>query len=329
MMGLGPGKIIIGIHGIGNKPPKNLLKKWWIKSINDGMKLSGFSARLPEFDIVYWSDVIYEMPQDPNTRDKKDPLYIKRPYAPCSNSLEKWKPSELKKKILDNVEKGLDKIFLQYNSFINLDSISDLIMKKLFQDMDAYYHSSVIISADKELKVKDVIREKLIKVIRKHKKKKIMLIAHSMGSIIAYDVLTRELQDVNIDTLITMGSPLALPLIKKKIFEESGTEQSSELKIPTPENIIKRWYNLSDLDDRIAVNYDLSDDLSANSKGIRPEDIIVKNMYEYRGKKNAHKSYGYLRTPEMSEKIYDFIKEGSPGVICKLKNIFRKKGDSF
>ncbi len=31
-------KIIIGIHGIGNKPPAKILRKWWLNSIYEGLK---------------------------------------------------------------------------------------------------------------------------------------------------------------------------------------------------------------------------------------------------------------------------------------------------
>ena len=42
-------KVIIGIHGLGNKPPKDILEKWWKLSIEEGFKkmynlLGGFNA---------------------------------------------------------------------------------------------------------------------------------------------------------------------------------------------------------------------------------------------------------------------------------------------
>ena len=43
-----------------------------------------------------------------------------------------------------------------------------------------------------------------------------MLIAHSMGSIIGFDVLTFLATDIKINTFITIGSPLGLPVIIKQ-----------------------------------------------------------------------------------------------------------------
>jgi hypothetical protein len=57
-------KIIIGIHGLHNKPPRKLLTKWWRKSIREGL-LRDYSVFKPfSFQMVYWSDVNYEKPQD-------------------------------------------------------------------------------------------------------------------------------------------------------------------------------------------------------------------------------------------------------------------------
>ena len=41
-----------------------------------------------------------------------------------------------------------------------------------------------------------------------------------MGSIVAYDVMTQYAPDVSIDTFVTIGSPLGLPIIKSKIVAE-------------------------------------------------------------------------------------------------------------
>jgi len=67
------------------------------------------------------------------------------------------------------------------------------------------------------------------------------------------------------------------------------------------------WYNLSDLRDKIAVNYKLEDDFKENARHVRPEDMIVVNNYEYGGEKNPHKSFGYLRTPEVTGIIEAFL----------------------
>ena len=62
------------------------------------------------------------------------------------------------------------------------------------------------------------------------------------------------------------------------------------------------------LEDKVALNYNLGDDYRANKKGVKPVDMQVVNDYEINGKRNPHKSYGYLRVPEMAETIHHFLK---------------------
>jgi alpha-beta hydrolase superfamily lysophospholipase len=152
-----------------------------------------------------------------------------------------------------------------------------------------------------------MICSELTNVLKKHRNEKIMLVAHSMGSIIAYDVLTLDASDVPIDTFVTIGSPLGLPIIKSRIVAERRQDPSQKGILKTPENIGSHWYNLADLRDKIAINYTLQDDFKENTQQIGPVDKIVTNDYTFEDQKNPHKSYGYLRTPEMAEIISGFI----------------------
>ena len=103
---------------------------------------------------------------------------------------------------------------------------------------------------------------------------------------------------------------------------QKNSAQNARLRVPG--NITHRWYNLSDLRDRVAINYNLADDYDPNSAGIAIIDKQVTNTYEYGGVSNPHKSYGYLRTPEMSEIIYQFLCRGRlPISIWITEKIFR------
>jgi hypothetical protein len=298
-------KIIIGIHGLRNKPPKRTLKRWWKKSIREGLHAIDHPPWFFRFDLVYWADLLHPVPFNPRIRDKSHPLFLKAPYMPVRMSQPK-KPSRLRKAVLDALLKEMDYIFLNDDLSINFEAITDIIIRRFFEDLDAYYSKTISDRHGKERPVKELIREKLAYVLRKHQRKKILLIAHSMGSIIAYDVLTITAPDINIDTLVTIGSPLGIPIIEKKCMTEQN-ESKQIKKLKTPDNITKAWYNFSDLRDKVALDYALSDDYEPNSKGIRPVDQETYNNYEFDGESNPHKSYGYLRTPELTKVIHDFL----------------------
>jgi hypothetical protein len=299
--------IIIGIHGLANKPSMGLLEKWWIKSIREGLAYIGHPGTSFTFQLVYWADLLHEVPLDPHVKNTKSPSYMDDPYTPGDPSAYKnFTPSKIKKKLLDTAGREIDKLFFERNNLINFDKLAGLVIKNLYKDLDFYYNRDSVVSRFKGQRVRDAIRMRLAQTLDKYRKKRILLIAHSMGTIIAYDVLTRTTPDVRIDTLVTVGSPLGLPFIIKKIYDEQGKDCKVEKQAITPENILRKWYNFSDLDDPVAIIYQLAGDFKKNSRGVAPEDSIVFNNYEYGGKRDAHKLYGYLRTPEVAGVIRDF-----------------------
>ncbi len=299
--------IIILIHGLENKPPRELLKTWCVRAINEGLERIGKAGKSFSFELVYWADLFYERPQDPAITDEGDPYFLDDPYVPGEKVNSSAKKKVIQKKALDFLEKQLDDIFFDEKKGIKAEKISEYLVQKLFRDLDVYYHKNCVVPAYAAMNAKNELRKRLADVLKKHRRKKIMLIAHSMGTIIAYDVLSHTAMDVTVDTFITIGSPLGLPLIMKKIFDERGIPFKKGVKTPVPENISKQWLNFSDLSDPVAMNYNLADDYGVNSRGVGPIDFIVENDYVYNKKRNHHKLYGYLRAKEVSEAIGNFI----------------------
>ena len=302
-------KIIIGIHGLGNKPPQKILRAWWKASMHEGFKKIRRPKPFFNFELVYWAHYLHPVPLKRGIKDKKDPLYLEDPYFPAPPNAEEKKPGELRQKILDYVSEQLQNIFLNEDFSINYESIADFIIHNFFRELDIYYQDYCLEQAQKDCRAKEVICADLANILKLHRGEKIMLIAHSMGSIIAYDVLTQDASDVPIDTFVTIGSPLGLPIIKSRIVADRKKDLSQKGILKTPENIRSHWYNLADLRDKIAINYTLRDDFKENARHIGPVDKIVTNDYEYEGQKNPHKSYGYLRTPEMAEIISGFLSD--------------------
>jgi len=146
------------------------------------------------------------------------------------------------------------------------------------------------------------MRSRLSDLLERHRDKKILLIAHSMGSIITYDVLRMFAtgEAVEIEHFITMGSPLGLPFVTQKIRQEFGATR-------TPENV-HRWTNVADPGDKVSLDCNLADEYKTSTAGVRVKDVLVHNEYvDPKGKADNHKSYGYLRAPELSDMIRDFL----------------------
>jgi hypothetical protein len=304
-------KIILGIHGLGNKPPKKILERWWKNSLQEGLRAIGHPRRFFRFKLIYWADYLYSQPLDPTLTDKDNPRYLTNPYIPARSGQIKRTPT-LRKKILDYVERQLAKIMVNEDLSINYTAVTDLVIRRYFKDLDTYYFKQCLDRKKVMCQAKDVIRAELALMLQKYKRKDILLIAHSMGSIVAYDVLTCTVPDVTIHTLVTMGSPLGLPPIMIKILAEQHTKPHKPITVRTPENIVGAWHNFSDLRDKVATPYNLSYEYKPNSKWIHAVDANVTNDYEYQDAPNPHTVYGYLRTPEMAHVIYDFLNAGKP-----------------
>jgi pimeloyl-ACP methyl ester carboxylesterase len=298
--------VIIGIHGLGNKPTKALLEKWWTLSMTEGLKSNNYNPVLSEFKLVYWADIVHDKPLDQSEKNKESPLYLDEKYV-TSSELGVRENHDTRKKVIDFLGHQLNRIFLNADLSLNYSFITDAIVKKYFKDLEIYYAENCTEKNSEICKAKDLIRERLLTILEEHKNDNIMLIGHSMGSIIAFDVLTFIAPHIRINTFITMGSPLGLPIVISKIASEQKQKLSDINSMITPPNILNAWKNYSDILDKVAFDYKLSENFSENISGIRPADFLVVNNYKMNGITNPHKSYGYLRTPEFSTVLNDFI----------------------
>ena len=309
-------KIIIGIHGLANKPDPETLKDWWKKSIVEGLhKNPHVTSSYFTFDMVYWANLLYTAQQHTKEAYNFDRLYNNEPYIEAKEGeIKEHKDNfldDIRAKFLGLFGSGIDAL----KSKFDLDFLGDWVLEKTLKDLAFYYDDQRKIQNRSEvLEVANkVLKDELIRMLEKHKEKEIMLISHSMGTIIAYDVLRdlghRPNNDVFVNKFITMGSPLGFPYVKDKIIDQRSYDKGSN-KVRTPSIVTGEWINYADKKDPIALDIHLGDDFGANSKGIKVRDDLVKNDYVgTKGKKNHHKSYGYLRTPEISQKIAGFFQE--------------------
>lgn len=305
-------QIIIGIHGLGNKPPASILEKWWKMAIREGLRAIGQPRFFYRFKLVYWADLLYPQPMDPKERNPKAPLYLEDPYQ-RAKYFRRGSTANWKHRIYDYLEDQLEKLLVSEKFFLKLNVIGDLIIRHFFRDLAVYYGETELESSEKPAQVRKLIRDRLKQVLYQYRDYDILLIAHSMGSIIAYDVLTELASEIEIDTLVTIGSPLGLPIIMRRIKAEAAARQQPADNLPIPDNILSNWYNFSDLDDKVTLTHALAESYTANSKGLAITDQIIHNNFIIDNQRNPHKVYGYLRAPEFALSIHHFLDQGRSG----------------
>lgn len=142
---------------------------------------------------------------------------------------------------------------------------------------------------------------------------RILLIGHSMGSVIAYDALWElwhvEGRRERIDTFLTTGSPLGMHFAQKRLL---GARERGARKYP---GNIRHWLNVVAQGDLAALDATLSDDF-APMRGLglieKLSDVDggIFNYFCNADGLNVHRSYGYLVNPRVGEVIARWWHEG-------------------
>jgi hypothetical protein len=108
-----------------------------------------------------------------------------------------------------------------------------------------------------------------------------VVIGHSLGSVVAYSVLTTERRALDVPLFVTVGSPLAVRAVR---------DQFRPLRSPAP---VAVWYNAYDHRDVVALN-----PLDANNFPVEPP--IVNNGKINNSTDNRHGIIGYLNDTEIA-----------------------------
>ncbi len=276
-------KIIIGIHGLANKPADEVLKKGWADAMREGLKKNAgikITSNSLNFQSVYWADVMYKKP------DTKYDAYKKANKGDLKRYEDGWFDT-IRAWTSDKIDDVVDPL----KNWFDIDMLANAVLKSKLKDLHTYYN-------DKNIRAE--LRGRFEKAIRDNANagNRIMVVSHSMGTIIAYDVLRKlgkENHDFSIEHFVTLGSPLGLSHVKHMIINENHL-------VRTP-SIVKKWSNLADRRDPVALDSHLSDDYQANDYDVKVADDLVIN--DWGG--IHHKSYGYLRTPEFTDLLKKFI----------------------
>lgn len=145
---------------------------------------------------------------------------------------------------------------------------------------------------------------------------RVMLIAHSLGSVIAYDSLWELSHEAGrhgrIDWFVTLGSPLATRFIRKSV---KGADRRGAQRYPT---VIARWLNcaargeVTALHPRLARVYGGIVDQGLCEAIVDRTDIY--NPFRADFGVNVHKSYGYLVHEAVANTVGDWLEEvrGAP-----------------
>ncbi len=136
--------------------------------------------------------------------------------------------------------------------------------------------------------------------------RRVLLLAHSMGSVIAWDALwqmTRDGVAASVDQFVTIGSPLGQKIVQRHLL---GREESEEGRYPDG---INHWINIAAIGELTAIDRHLRNDFSGMTRQGRVRSIDDRecfNWYRPQGALNVHAEYGYLLNAVTAQSVVDW-----------------------
>jgi len=179
--------------------------------------------------------------------------------------------------------------------------------RKTIEETNAYFENHGNIGYEIRGMLKSVLRKRL------DKNEKILIIGHSLGSVIIYDALWElshnEVHSGKVDFL-SLGSPLGLKFVQHKL---QGRQYPKENRFP---HNIHRWINVSSVGDTTAVDKRINDSFTEMLQYNLVESIEdhckgIYNFYRDDAGLDCHSSYGYLVNPAVGEIIAQWWRQNS------------------
>lgn len=302
------------IHGIANKPEPDALLTLWQRCLahDDGLDLG---AEGVTSSMVYWADVMYEKPEaDEASFESAEENAAGVEATPVDTSWRGQLRGEEKETIDALAAKlGMDKPgdddYAPPESDIGIEFeriplpwwLKRRLMEILVRDVHHYlFNAESSPRPGVTYRVQDEIRARMLKALKEGAAKPgpLIVVSHSMGTVIAYDCLKRVPGCPKVDGLMTIGSPLGLDEVQDKLQPEW-----SRINGFPSDRVSGRWVNVYDKLDPVAgldpnfVNDYLKNGLPA------VEDVNEQNSGKWR-----HNVTKYLSGKQLRAKLGEMLK---------------------
>ncbi len=282
------------IHGIGNQPTPERMLTNWKRALADGGDGVDLDAVGVTSSAVYWADVMYAESSDAS-EDKESVLF---------EGVTAGEVPQIDEEYLEGasgderafLEEMIEKFHLDADESIPVPDLEDVdesvayqleavplpwfvkrpLMRIFLRDVHHYlFNSSHSPRPGESFRVRDEIRSRFVEDLDAVDTRPHVIIAHSMGTVISYDVLKRVSESNEVDALVTLGSPLGLSEIQDQMEPEHTKRDGFPGKAGA-------WTNVADgLDPVCAVDPGLANDYRRDGDEVII-DVSVKNSGVFR-----------------------------------------------
>jgi hypothetical protein len=306
------------IHGLSNKPEHKYLHALWKRKLGqEGFDLDDNGV---ESSLIYWADVLYGSPDTDlaayESAATGDELLAEAQTA-VTIAPDKLPPDERAFVERLSHEIGLtDEDFdpaalpsgereaLRYERIPVPAWLRNRLMGKFVRDAHLYFFNKEFTPRSGEtFLVRDELRQRFIDALKTLKSgaQPVVVVSHSMGTVIAYDCLMHEDDCPPIDGLVTVGSPLGLDEVQDffpKWTRENGFP-AAKLRGP--------WVNVFDrLDLVAAADPCLANDYRHEGRAV-VEDLEEPNWGQWR-----HSISKYLQGRRFRTRLAQLLKVDWP-----------------
>jgi len=297
-------KHIIFVPGKNPKPPAEQHRDMLWRTLLEGIRRAepdiaiNIEQYKDNFHLVAWNHAFYQKSRD-TAQDLPWIDALLNQHGPTQQDMREassW---------LLNLSRGL------YNLADHLPWLIHWLpeaTRKTIEETNHYFENSNNIG----YVIRGILKNILRPILKNNES--VLIIGHSLGSVIIYDTLWElshnETHSGKVD-FFSLGSPLGLKFVQNKL---QGRQFKKEKKFP---DNIRHWTNLSSVGDITAVDRCIKDDFSDMLKyelidSIEDHCEGIYNFYRDDKGLNCHRSYGYLVNPAVGEIIAEWWKENTP-----------------
>lgn len=297
---------VIYVPGIKPKPPAAEHGAALWRCLVEGVRRAdaGVAADLARhpgcFSLVSWAHVFYETQRD----IALDLPGIERLMAMPGPSGQDLREAGSWRRRLQR------SLYLLCDAFPPLfDLLGDPNMRATLDDTRRYFGNE----GGAAVRVRQMVADALLEAWRSGHR--VLLIGHSLGSVIAFDVLWelshRFAVPDKVDLFVTIGSPLGLGFVRSRLL---GASESGRRRFP---GNIRRWDNLAAVGEMTALDRRLAQSWSEMRELGLVERITDRLDLQtwFRGPEglNVHKCYGYMVNPVLGATVAGWWRERPPG----------------
>lgn len=281
--------VVVYIHGIGDHPPGDELKHQW--------DLALFGRDMgAETRLAYWADVVHgdgrtAAAKRAKGRRKAGPLDAEALLAEAAveatdeaRAFVEALAGSLAGAAPEAPPRGRARAkVLPLPRFLRRP-IAERLLRWFVRDTAAYFFDK---------RAGRAIRDRLIRQLPT-RGEPFILVSHSQGTIVAFEVLSELERRADLSLLVTLGSPLGLREVQD-LLEARGFG----LRVP---GRLRAWHNFADRLDPVALDANLDADFEGPP---RIQDHIVTNERTRELLRlNPHSAVGYLANPTVRSVIH-------------------------